>query len=67
MLQCINLDEFFSVWGSIFFMSNDLIVLLDSGNYYSLDLVDFFKNRDGDRVVVVSKSKRIVDKEYYER
>lgn len=53
--------------GVFFFMSNDLIVLLDSGNYYSLDLVDFFKNRDGDRVVVVSKSKRIVDKEYYER
>lgn len=52
--------------GVFFFMSNDLIVLLDSGNYYSLDLVDFFKNRDGDRVVVVSKSKRIVDKEYYE-
>ena len=47
-------------------MNNDLIVLLDSGNYYSLDLIDFFKNKDGDRVVVVSKSKRIVDKEYYD-
>lgn len=59
--------NFFLVYGeSIFFMGNDLIVLLDSGNYYSLDLVDFFKNRDSDRVVVVSKSKRIVDKEYYE-
>lgn len=47
-------------------MFNDLVILYDGGNYYSLDIIDFFKNNNGDRVVVVSKSKRIIDKEYYD-
>ena len=48
-------------------MGSDLIILCDGGNYYSLDIVDFFKSKSGDSVVVVSKSDRLIDLEYYER